>query len=68
MRNILLPTDGSTPALVATIKAVDMAKERGVTLIILKVVETAPIVDIERIAVERHTDQGDLFYLADHWL
>jgi nucleotide-binding universal stress UspA family protein len=27
-----------------------MAKERGVTLIILKVVETAPIVDVERIA------------------
>jgi nucleotide-binding universal stress UspA family protein len=46
----LLPTDGSTPALVATIKAVDMAKERNATLIILKVVESAPIVDIERIA------------------
>jgi nucleotide-binding universal stress UspA family protein len=50
MRNILLPTDGSTPALVATIKAVDIAKERGATLIILKVMESAPIVDIERIA------------------
>jgi nucleotide-binding universal stress UspA family protein len=48
--SILLPTDGSTPALVATIKAVDMAKQRGVPLIILKVIESAPIVDIERIA------------------
>ncbi|MBI0583274.1 MAG: universal stress protein [Methanomassiliicoccus sp.] len=50
MRNILLPTDGSTPAMVATIKAVEMAKERGATLVILKVVEQAPRVDIERIA------------------
>jgi len=48
--SILLPTDGSTPALVATIKAVEMAKQRGVPLIILKVIESAPIVDIERIA------------------
>jgi nucleotide-binding universal stress UspA family protein len=50
MRNILLPTDGSTPALVATTKAVEMAKERGATLVILRVEETAPIVDVERIA------------------
>jgi hypothetical protein len=28
MRSVLLPTDGSTPALVATAKAVEMAKER----------------------------------------
>ena len=50
MRSILLPTDGSTPALVATAKAVEMAKEREATLIILKVIETAPIVDVERMA------------------
>lgn len=50
MRNILLPTDGSIPALVATMKAVEMAKQRGATLVILKVEEQAPMVNIERIA------------------
>ncbi|MDW5562326.1 MAG: universal stress protein [Methanomassiliicoccus sp.] len=50
MRNILLPTDGSTPALVATMKAVEMAKARDATLIILKVEEQAPLVEIERTA------------------
>lgn len=50
MRSVLLPTDGSTPALVATAKAVEMAKERDATLIILRVMETAPIMDTERIA------------------
>lgn len=50
MRNILLPTDGSTPALVATVKAVEMARERGATLIILKVIERSPMMDIEKTA------------------
>lgn len=50
MRNVLLPTDGSTPALVATIKAVEMARERGATLIILKVIEQSPMMDIEKTA------------------
>jgi nucleotide-binding universal stress UspA family protein/uncharacterized membrane protein (DUF485 family) len=50
VRNVLLPTDGSTPALVATVKAVEMAKERGATLIILKVVEQTPMVRTEKIA------------------
>ncbi len=50
MRNILLPTDGSTPALVATMKAVEMARERDAMLVILKVEETAPMVGIERMA------------------
>lgn len=50
MRSVLLPTDGSTPALVATAKAVEMARERDATLIILRVLETAPIMDTERIA------------------
>lgn len=50
MRNILLPTDGSTPALVATKKAVEMAKERGATLIILKVTEQTPMMDVERMS------------------
>jgi nucleotide-binding universal stress UspA family protein/uncharacterized membrane protein (DUF485 family) len=50
MRNILLPTDGSTPALVATMKAVEMAKARDAILVILKVEEQAPMVNIERIA------------------
>jgi nucleotide-binding universal stress UspA family protein/uncharacterized membrane protein (DUF485 family) len=50
MRNVLLPTDGSTPALVATIKAVEMARERGATLIILKVIEQSPSMNIEKMA------------------
>jgi len=50
MRSILLPTDGSTPALVATAKAVEMAKERGATLIILRVIEQTPMVNIEKMA------------------
>jgi nucleotide-binding universal stress UspA family protein/uncharacterized membrane protein (DUF485 family) len=50
MRNVLLPTDGSTPALVATVKAVEMARERGATLIILKVIDQSPMMDIERTA------------------
>jgi nucleotide-binding universal stress UspA family protein/uncharacterized membrane protein (DUF485 family) len=50
MRTILLPTDGSTPALVATNRAVEMAKEMNATLVILKVVEQNPLVNVERIA------------------
>jgi len=50
MKNILLPTDGSTPALVATVKAVEMAKQRGAMLVILRVEEQAPMVGIERLA------------------
>lgn len=63
MRSVLLPTDGSTPALVATAKAVEMAKERDATLIILKVVETAPMMDTERMsessALMRPGEDGD---------
>jgi nucleotide-binding universal stress UspA family protein/uncharacterized membrane protein (DUF485 family) len=50
MRKILLPTDGSTPALVATQRAVEMAKERGATLVILKVTEQTPMMDVERMS------------------
>lgn len=63
MRSVLLPTDGSTPALVATAKAVEMAKERDATLIILKVVETSPMMDTERMsessALMRPGEDGD---------
>ncbi len=63
MRSILLPTDGSTPALVATARAVEMAKERDATLVILQVVETAPIVELERRAesqaLMRPGEEGD---------
>jgi nucleotide-binding universal stress UspA family protein len=50
MTVILLATDGSFPALVATEKAVAMAKERDATLVVLKVIESIPLVDTERIA------------------
>ena len=50
MRSVLLPTDGSTPALVATMKAVEMARERGATLIILKVLEQSPNLDVEKMS------------------
>jgi nucleotide-binding universal stress UspA family protein/uncharacterized membrane protein (DUF485 family) len=44
---ILLPTDSSLPALVATIEAVKLAKERGAVLIILHVTETTPTTEME---------------------
>jgi len=50
---ILLPTDSSLPALVATIKAVEMAKSSGSTLVVLNVVEQLPAVEIERVAEDR---------------
>jgi nucleotide-binding universal stress UspA family protein/uncharacterized membrane protein (DUF485 family) len=69
MRNILLPTDGSTPALVATMKAVEMAKERGATLVILKVEEQAPMMGIERMAespaLMRPEDQNGIRYAEE---
>ena len=50
---ILLPTDSSLPALVATIKAVEMAKTSGSTLVVLNVVEQLPAVEIERVAEDK---------------
>jgi nucleotide-binding universal stress UspA family protein/uncharacterized membrane protein (DUF485 family) len=50
---ILLPTDSSIPALVATIKAVEMAKASGSTLVVLNVIEQMPAVEIERIAEDK---------------
>jgi nucleotide-binding universal stress UspA family protein len=48
---ILLPTDSSLPALVTTIKAVDMAKASGSTLLVLNVIEHLPSVEQERVDV-----------------
>ncbi len=50
---ILLPTDSSLPALVATIKAVQMAKASGSTLVVLNVIEQTPTIKIERIAEDK---------------
>ena len=50
---ILLPTDSSVPALVATIKAVEMAKANGSTLVVLSVIEQMPAVEIERMAEDK---------------
>ena len=50
---ILLPTDSSLPAMVATIKAVEMAKASGSTLVVLNVIEQLPAVEIEREAEDR---------------
>jgi len=47
---ILLPTDGSIPALVATRHAVDLVKHRNGRLIILTVKEATPITPIEKLA------------------
>jgi len=59
-QNVLLPTDGSLPALVATIEAVKIAKERKTKLIILAVTETNPIAGIEEqaenVALKRCAD------------
>jgi len=47
---ILLPTNGSLPALVATKEAVRMAKEKGGTLVILNVVEQDPAMYLEQVS------------------
>jgi len=47
---ILLPTNGSLPALVATKEAVRLAKEKGATLVILRVVEQDPAMYLEQVS------------------
>jgi nucleotide-binding universal stress UspA family protein len=44
---ILLATDGSLPALAATVRAVAEAKQRSATLVILRVVEQSPMTSLE---------------------
>jgi nucleotide-binding universal stress UspA family protein/uncharacterized membrane protein (DUF485 family) len=46
---ILLPTDGSTPAIAATIRAMEMATEKKAKLYILKVVESVQGAGMEKI-------------------
>jgi nucleotide-binding universal stress UspA family protein len=46
----LLATDGSTPALVATIKATEMARDRKAKLIVLLVKEQSPVTGMEKMA------------------
>lgn len=48
--HILLPTDSSLPALVATIKAVEMAKASDSTLVVLNVIEQMPSIEVERMS------------------
>ncbi|QLH74331.1 MAG: universal stress protein [Methanomassiliicoccales archaeon] len=59
-KKVLLPTDSSLPALVATIEAVKMAKERNAKLIILNVVEMTPVTGVEEqaenVALKRCSD------------
>jgi len=50
---VLLATDGSLPALAATVKAVAEAKQRSATLVILKVVEQIPRTTLERASDSR---------------
>lgn len=47
---ILLPTNGSLPALVATREAVRLAREKGATLVILNVVEQDPAMYLEQVS------------------
>ena len=51
--HILLPTDSSQPALVATIKAVEMAKASDSTLVVLNVIEQMPSIEVERISEDK---------------
>jgi nucleotide-binding universal stress UspA family protein len=46
----LLATDGSVPALVATIKATEMARDRKAKLIVLQVNEQTPVTGMEKMA------------------
>lgn len=48
--NILLPTDGSSPAIAATIRAMEMARDKKAKLFILKVVESVQGAGMEKIA------------------
>lgn len=50
---ILLPTDSSLPALVATLKAVEMAKASDSTLVVLNVIEQMPSIELERISEDK---------------
>ena len=47
---ILLATDGSVPALVATIRATEMARDRKAKLIVLYVKEQTPVTGMEKMA------------------
>lgn len=47
---ILLPTDGSYPAIAATVRAVEMARDRKALIYILKVVESVAAAGMEKIA------------------
>jgi nucleotide-binding universal stress UspA family protein len=49
----LLATDGSIPALVATGKAVDMARDQKARLIVLSVTEQGPVTGIEKMAGDK---------------
>lgn len=49
---ILLPTDGSYPAIAATVRAIEMAKDRKAQLIILNVSEQVTVAGMDRIAEE----------------
>jgi nucleotide-binding universal stress UspA family protein/uncharacterized membrane protein (DUF485 family) len=51
--HILLPTDSSVPALVATLKAVEMAKASDSTLVVLNVIEQMPSIELERISEDK---------------
>ncbi|MCX6651450.1 MAG: universal stress protein [Methanomassiliicoccales archaeon] len=55
---ILLPTNGSLPALVATRTAVRIAKDRGATLIILRVIEQDASLYIEHVSEDVGTRGG----------
>lgn len=47
---ILLPTDGSYPAIAATVRAVELARDRKARIYILKVVESVAAAGMEKIA------------------
>lgn len=53
MSTILLATDGSLPALAATVRAVAEAKQRSASLVILKVIEQIPRTTLERASDSR---------------
>ncbi|MGD0818758.1 MAG: universal stress protein [Methanomassiliicoccales archaeon] len=52
-KRIMLPTDSSLPALVATSMAVDMAKSSDSTLVVLGVIEQLPAIELERLDENR---------------
>jgi len=69
MSTVLLATDGSLPALVATSHAIREAKQRNASLVVLKVIEQSPRTELERVseaaALQRPVGEDGVEYATE---